>query len=312
MYRYRILLFTLFLYSGNLFSQADTVPPVLKCKSSVAVIIPPPCCVTVSVDEFIDSVFDNSGAVVDLGVRKTCTGDGFPENKTSVKYYESEMGVQYADVWARDMTGNTSSCMVKAIVEDVTGSVDPFFAVRTYTPNATGICKTKIVTFGVNCFSDSISITGFTGCPLGEWGNFGALIYASGYESTVTPYKNDYPLNGVTSFDLTLIQKHILGQHVLDSPYKIIAADASQDGKVTAYDIVLLRKLILGKINELPNGRSWRFVQEDYTFPNPVNPFLPAFPERIEVSNMTDPPPNLFHFTGVKIGDVDYSADPGQ
>ncbi len=306
------LFLALFLFSGSLFSQVDTVPPVLVCKSLVTIMIPPPCCVSVKVNEFIDSVFDNSGTIVDLGVRKTCTGAGFPENKTSVKYYESEWGTQYVDVWARDKTGNTSSCMVKAFVEDASGSVDPFFSVRTRTPDAMGICNTKIVASGVNCFSDSFSLTQFTSCPLGEWGQFGALLNASGYESTVTPSKNINPQNGVTSYDLVQIQKHILGQQLLDSPYRIIAADASQDGKVTAYDIVLLRKLILGYINELPNGRSWRFIPEDYTFPNSANPFLPSFPERIEISNTTDPPPNIFHFIGLKIGDVDYSADPNQ
>lgn len=37
-----------------------------------------------------------------------------------------------------------------------------------------------------------------------------------------------------------LISKHILGLYTL-SPYQLIAADANRDGKVTTYDIVLLR-----------------------------------------------------------------------
>ena len=142
--------------------------------------------------------------------------------------------------------------------------------------------------------------------------NFGTLIPSAGYNSTITPSKNINPLNGVTTYDLVLIQKHILGIELLDSPWKIIAADANQDGKVTTFDIITLRKLILGITTELPNGKSWRFAPKDYVFPNPLNPFQPPFPERIEVPNTADPAPSHFQFTGVKIGDVDFSADPNQ
>lgn len=142
--------------------------------------------------------------------------------------------------------------------------------------------------------------------------NFGTLIPSAGYNSTITPSKNTNPLNGVSTYDLVLIQKHILGIEPLDSPWKIIAADANQDGKVTTFDIITLRKLILGITTELPNGKSWRFAPKDYVFPNPLNPFQPPFPERIEVPNTADPAPHHFQFTGVKIGDVNYSADPNQ
>jgi hypothetical protein len=80
------------------------------------------------------------------------------------------------------------------------------------------------------------------------------------YDFSVTPSKNDDPLNGITEEDLTQIANHILGTEPFDSPYKIIAADANQDGHVTTLDIRYLRKLILGYIDELPNGKSWRFV----------------------------------------------------
>jgi hypothetical protein len=43
-----------------------------------------------------------------------------------------------------------------------------------------------------------------------------------------------------------MIQRHILGLQALDSNYKLIAADANNDGKVTASDLTDLRKLILG------------------------------------------------------------------
>ena len=118
------------------------------------------------------------------------------------------------------------------------------------------------------------------------------------------------PTNGVTTYDLVLIQKHILGIEALDSPYKLIAADANLDSKVTTSDIVLLRKLLLGIIPELPHGESWRFLPLDYVFPNPSNPFNPMFPDRYIIPTNVDILPGYFDFLGLKIGDVNQTADP--
>jgi hypothetical protein len=63
---------------------------------------------------------------------------------------------------------------------------------------------------------------------------------------TITPVKDDNPLNGVTTYDLVLMSKHILGIEPLGSPYKMIAADANKSNSITTFDIVELRKLILG------------------------------------------------------------------
>lgn len=122
----------------------------------------------------------------------------------------------------------------------------------------------------------------------------------------VTPYKNNDPLNGVSTFDLVLINKHILGIELLDNPYKMIAADANKSNTISTTDIVELRKLILGIYTELPNVTSWRFIREDYSFPNPANAFadLPL-PETAIV------PPNVNDFVAIKVGDVNGNAEPG-
>ncbi len=99
-----------------------------------------------------------------------------------------------------------------------------------------------------------------------------------GSDYTVTPKKNDNPLNGLTTYDLVLISKHILGIEPLGSPYKMIAADANNSNSITTFDIVEFRKLILGINQALPNNESWRFMYNDYIFPNPHNPFQEVVP----------------------------------
>jgi len=266
--------------------------------------------------DFIDSVEYDTQSSVEVGIRKTCTGSGFPE-KSFVVFESSEWGPASVDLWARDAAGNTTSCSVMIYVYDAAGSCDPESYITLLTLEEEGIDSVKTHFKGDHCVFDSIdfqipnNLIGWWSFAPGMWSSHGS-VSRPGYNLTVTPTKNINPLNGVSTYDLVLISKHILGITPLDSPWKIIAADANQDGKVTTADIITLRKLILGITTELPNGKSWRFLPYDYTFPNPLNPFQPAFPERIESPNTADPAPSHFAFKGVKIGDVDFSADPKQ
>jgi hypothetical protein len=128
------------------------------------------------------------------------------------------------------------------------------------------------------------------------------------YDYTITPQLDVNPLNGVSTFDLVLISKHILGVQPLGSPYKMIAADINNSQTITTLDLIQARKLILAIETDFPNNTSWRFVDASYVFPVPTNPWFEAFPE---VININDLPANAVigqDFIAVKIGDVNGSA----
>ncbi len=125
----------------------------------------------------------------------------------------------------------------------------------------------------------------------------------------VTPHKQDNAAQGLSTYDLVLILKHILGLESLNSPYKMIAADANKSNTITSSDIIELRKLILGIYNQLPLAPSWRFIPKDHVFPDPANPFVAPFPEDITIpSGVTNKEAD---FIGVKVGDVNWSASSG-
>jgi len=308
-------LFAFLFFSKMLVAQVDTVPPVIVCEQDLTVHVGL-CFSTVWASDLINTFSDDFTPLneIEIGVRKPCTGNGFPEDKLSVIFSINEMGIWEVEVWARDNAGNTNSCSASVGVYDPDGSCDPSpTAVWVRTPAGLGIKDVMVDGGGFNCKGDTFSLSSYHILTQANGGtDHFDFIRIPGYNSQITPSKNINPLNGVTTYDLVLIQKHILGIELLDSPWKIIAADANQDGKVTTFDIITLRKLILGITTELPNGKSWRFAPKDYVFPNPANPFQPPFPERIEVPNTADPAPHHFQFTGVKIGDVDFSADPNQ
>jgi hypothetical protein len=126
----------------------------------------------------------------------------------------------------------------------------------------------------------------------------------------VTPEYDENPLNGVSTFDLVLISKHILGLQALDSPYKLIAANASNNTTfppVTTLDVIEIRKLILGIYSEFPNNTSWRFVDAGHDFPDPDDPFNPTLPENISI-DMSAATAQEANFVAVKIGDVNNTA----
>ena len=102
---------------------------------------------------------------------------------------------------------------------------------------------------------------------------------------TVTPIKTDNPLNGVSTYDLVLMTKHILGVQPFDNPYQWIAADVNNSQTVTTFDIVQLRKLILAIDKQFLNNTSWRFMAADHTLER-ANPLLNSFPEISSVSSL--------------------------
>ncbi len=112
---------------------------------------------------------------------------------------------------------------------------------------------------------------------------------------TITPQKDINQTNGLNVLDLIAIQKHLLAKDTFDMPWQYIAGDATNNNHVSVGDIVLLLRLLLGKISYLPSSPSWRFD-----------------PPVIELDNLPQGLPAQPQFTGIKIGDLNNSANPGQ
>jgi|GEM_PF-1495581 len=110
---------------------------------------------------------------------------------------------------------------------------------------------------------------------------------------------------GVTTLDIVLIQRHILNIERLATPYKLIAADANNNGTITASDIVDIRKVVLGINDYFTNNTSWVFIDKNHQFANPASPF--PYTTGIDLGMlMSESMDN--EFVAVKIGDVNGSA----
>ncbi|MBL7809104.1 MAG: hypothetical protein JNN28_14890 [Saprospiraceae bacterium] len=322
MKKYIPLCISLLLSSASILAQTDSIPPVLVCRDTFTIDIifdNLECRSTASLHQLVLDVSDNSGAV-QLGLRRQCMGSGFPPDTTAV-FTSDDVGVKTVEIWARDSAENYSSCTSNIVLNGGYGGCDPLnWAFQFQNQEDFGIMNVQAQILAYNCQGDTVRMTG----PYGPGTNpnywsyhiDGILAYRgyiapeAGYTIEIVPFRNDNPLNGVTTYDLALISKHILGLEPLNSPYKMLAADVNQDGKITTFDVLLLRKLILGLIPNLPQGKAWRFMPRSFMFPNPADPFASPVPDRIISPNTNWPPNNFYEFRGIKIGDVNNSAIP--
>ncbi|MFK7937402.1 MAG: T9SS type A sorting domain-containing protein [Saprospiraceae bacterium] len=127
---------------------------------------------------------------------------------------------------------------------------------------------------------------------------------------TVKPYKEEINhLNGVSTYDLVLITRHILGTQRFENSFQMVAADTDASGTITTFDVIKLRKLILRIDPDFTHSTPWRFVDADYIFPGASASSVPDFPEEREIDTETGSN-NAINFIGVKMGDVNASARP--
>ncbi len=218
----------------------------------------------------------------------------------------NDVGTNVVTLTVTDEAGNSDYCETYIIVQDnmnlctdgVGGDQTIAGGVMSEEGNAMS---------GVNV---AISGNGPTANPslTNEAGEFEFIELQSGYDYTVQPSMNADFMNGITTFDLVLIRRHVLGLELLDSPYKMIAADANKSSSVTTSDVVVLRRMILGLDEVFPNDNtSYRFVDANYNFTNPANPWEEGFPEVYSINNLEEDMMSV-DFTAVKVGDVNGTA----
>lgn len=272
----------------------DCKNPTPYCEDGLVINImnTTPAMVDVWASDFDAGSFDNCG-VKCVAFSADCTD-------TQRVYDCSQLGEQPVQLWVQDIYDNWDFCETFVVIQDNSGACDPGNLVVEGTIETEELEGVGQVEVGLNGAMNSM----FTTSDDGTY-NFNNLPVNGDY--TVTPMKDINPTNGVSTFDLVLITKHVLGVDLLDSPYKIIAADANNSGSVSTFDMVVLRKLILMIDENFANNTSWRFVDASYEFPEPMNPWAEVFPEVLSFNNL-DASITDADFVGIKVGDVNGSA----
>lgn len=293
----------------------DCIAPTVTCYPGTSVNIPTDGSLVtpVALSDLLANAVDNRSLPENIltAVERQPYGDVFPLNNVgapqdSIWFTCADLGYREVRVWARDEALNTSHCTAIVAVKD------PNLQCPDYLPAISGTATNLLeqpvpLNFELYQMPDTNFIGSCTNTALGYY-YFNDLAQFGNYFVRPQLDTSDL-LNGINAFDLILISRHILNLEPFDSPYKLIAADANKSNTVTTFDIVTLRKVILGSLTVLPGNTSWRFIPRSFTFPNPNNPFSTAFPEQYNVSSAFNIIENA-DFYGIKIGDVDYTATP--
>lgn len=131
-------------------------------------------------------------------------------------------------------------------------------------------------------------------------------LYQIGDTYNLIPSSNDNLSYQITIKDLLLLQRHILAIELLDHPEQYLAADVNNDGSLSLLDLVLIRKVILGQLEEFPNQNSWIFSFNNFEFDHPTEPWLDDYSYRFlspyETYNYQSSP--FLEFTAIKVGDI--------
>ena len=306
----------------QIFEIEDCKAPTPTCLSTTSVSLMPTQdarrgALPVFADQFIvGDVFDCSGQgpqgadglslVTEFYVVRDLTLDASDLDTTDLNEFavltcEDEGELVPLEVHAMDAAGNHGYCVVFVEVDDNQNICSE--------PDASGIVSGGIATYDQKLVEDvQVRLSG------GESMNYrtdasGSFRFESlrtGYDYTVIPQHDGDPMNGVSTFDLVLIQKHILGAQPLQNPYQLIAADINASGSISTLDLIQLRKMVLNIDHTFKSNSSWRFVDADYRFPDPANPWSQPWPEVKNVNNLEGE--LVSDFIAIKIGDINGNA----
>lgn len=143
------------------------------------------------------------------------------------------LGVRRIEMWVTDKAGNQSKAITFVDVQDNQGACGALLKVnisgKIYTENKMFIPDTRVTIDGGETEGQIMTDKS------GKF-SFSNLAMYNNYE--VVPQKNTGHLDGITTLDIILIQRHILGIETLNSPYKLIAADVNNSKSITAADLI--------------------------------------------------------------------------
>ncbi|MDQ3016763.1 MAG: T9SS type A sorting domain-containing protein, partial [Bacteroidota bacterium] len=122
----------------------------------------------------------------------------------------------------------------------------------------------------------------------------------TGSPAYIKGYKNTDVMLGVTTLDLIRVQKHLLSRQPFTSPYQYVAADVNKSNAISALDLIVMKKIILGITSVFPNNTSYRIGVSDASW-NGSFPF--GFKESLDYESLSRDIRDG-HMVAVKIGDV--------
>lgn len=282
----------------------DCKNPTPYCNSSITTtIMPSSGAIDIWAEDFDYGSTDNCTAAEDLIFSFS---PDITDDRRVITCDSIENGVAQAftyNLYVTDEYGNQERCTVTFIVQDNADGCED----GTIKGKIIGSVKTEDGKSLEDAEIDVVaSIDTFSGFDLTDAdGRFAYGETPELLKYVLRPHYNSSPELGVTTLDIVMIQRHILGLSRFDNPYDIIASDVNGNEKVNSSDLLTLRKMVLGIITEWPNEmHNWTFVDSTFVFEDEEDPYL--YPDSIVIDRLMDTT-RAANFISIKIGDVNSS-----
>ena len=241
--------------------------------------------VLIHASDFNIASFDNCSEVV----------YSFSENPSDSVFIANcdYLGLNTLEFWVIDNSGNSSFVTVSLELTDnmgVCGSTVNLLA-NIVMPSGNPLSSVELVD-QTNVLLDISAMDGSFDTDIDV--NSSLSVQAS------IPYTNIS--NGVTTFDLVTISKHILSIQVFDNPYQYWAADVNGSKTVSTLDMVYIQKVILGMNSDFPVQKNW-VAYWDNGDEQPWTQSESLNCQQLEVGEE-------YTLYAVKLGDVNFTATP--
>ena len=236
-----------------------------------------------------------------LGIRKAVVSNIFPTTQ-ALNFTCADTGYQKIELFAKDSSGNQISKPMTILIKDTFRTCSPKpiqnIAISGTIRNANGVAVETNVVLTNTAINVSQNQRG---------SDFNFTNLPSGANFNVTASRDSDWTNGVTTYDIALLSRHILGIETFTSPYSLIAADVNRDGTIDALDLLLIRRLVLHLDSKFEGNTSWRFIPQTVPVLSSPNFPLGTISENLQYNALIQNITNA-NFIAVKIGDVNNSA----
>ena len=138
-----------------------------------------------------------------------------------------------------------------------------------------------------------------------EWQD-GLYLYRVCEPNTTTSFalrKTSSVVENVSAFDLSLIQQHILGIKLFTTFQQFAAADVNYSGDITAFDLLTIKRTILGLNPRFNGDRSWVFFEQTEELLD-MHPNIDVLPLHLLEEKHFLLKDTTYHFLGIKLGNV--------
>ena len=279
--------------------------PVLTCRNTYSAAIPRGTgAAVIPASDLVASLSDDCTPLSNLTVRiKRAAAGASGADSTQLTFTCSDTGRTIIELIAKDASGFTSRCQAAIQVSDLNN-----------------VCRipTQPAIFGVIETEErrrivaNVTLKSATNPSIWQFqrtSNYTFLGMPRGDDCDLTPSRDSDLINGVTTFDVAVMSRHILDIQAITSPLKQIAADVNADGYVDALDMLITRRMVLRMLDGFPNNKSWRFVPKVYQFPTAAStvPII-NYPEVLNFVNLVDTV-RTADFWAIKIADLNGSAN---